>query len=318
MPTQVQIRGNTQATQEARTLASRELDVNTTDKRIAVHDGTTAGGVPHVNCFDQQNQEFSYASASGTNSLTLTLAQAPAAYQAGQRFVFKAANANTGSVTINVNSLGAKTIKKKSGSGTLVALDSGDIIQDGLYEIYYDGTDFQIILGRASNETLESRAVSASSAEVFNIGSGLVYEFLFNDIVFSTDNVILNVTASIDNDSTYLTSYNYTSKSFSIGDSALTFASGSSSSTGPLNFGGVNIDNAFESADAQIVFFNNNGQTRRANMKWNLLGYENTGGTYSEASGAIQILSTSSITNLKFAPSSGTMTGTIIQKIIGE
>ena len=58
MATQVQIRGAAQATQEARTLVSRELDVNTTDNRISIHNGSFSGGIRHVNMYDQQNNEF--------------------------------------------------------------------------------------------------------------------------------------------------------------------------------------------------------------------------------------------------------------------
>ena len=148
MPTQVQIRGAAQATQEVRTLASRELDVNTTDKRICIHDGSTAGGIPHVNYADHQNQEFVYAAATGTDAIAISLAIAPAAYQAGQKFCFKAANNNTGSATLNVNSLGAQTLKKKG--STLETLSADDIIAGGIYTVYYDGTDFIIELGGSS------------------------------------------------------------------------------------------------------------------------------------------------------------------------
>lgn len=143
MSTQVQVRGASQATQEARTLAAREIDVNTTDKRISIHDGSTAGGVPHATCFDTQNNEWTYASASGTNTITITLAKAPASYQAGQTFTFKAANTITGSSTINVNTLGALTLKKKDvGSGSLVVLASGDIISGGIYTAHIlDGSN---------------------------------------------------------------------------------------------------------------------------------------------------------------------------------
>lgn len=139
MATQVQIRGATQATQEARTLASRELDINTSDKRICIHDGSTAGGVPHLNFFDAQNQEFVYAAASGTDALTITLARAPAAYAQGQKFAFKAANTNTGAATLNVNSLGAVAIYKISG-GAIVAVAAGDLVQNGIYEVVYSTT----------------------------------------------------------------------------------------------------------------------------------------------------------------------------------
>lgn len=142
MATQVQIRGSVAATQEARTLATRELDVNTTDKRISVHDGSTTGGIPHPNYVDIQNQEYTYGAASGTDTITVSMAKAPGAYIAGQRFTFKAAATNTGSATLNVNSLGAKTIKKKDvAGGTIAALSAGDIISGGIYTVFYDGTD---------------------------------------------------------------------------------------------------------------------------------------------------------------------------------
>ncbi len=79
---------------------------------------------------------------SGTNTLTGTPSPAPSAYAAGQRFVFIAANANTASVTLNVNSLGAKTIKKYAGA----ALAAGDIAGSGhVCECVYDGTDVLLL-----------------------------------------------------------------------------------------------------------------------------------------------------------------------------
>lgn len=142
MPTQVQVRGAANATQSIRTLVSRELDVDTTNKRINIHDGSTAGGIPHLNYVDAINQTYTYASATGTNAIAMSLAIAPASYTAGQAFKFKAANTITGSATLNVNSLGAKTLKKKNVSGgTLAVLEAGDIIQGGIYTAFYDGTD---------------------------------------------------------------------------------------------------------------------------------------------------------------------------------
>lgn len=143
--TQVQIRGAANATQQARTLASRELDIDTSNWRLSVHDGSTAGGVEHVTWVDYQNNVFGYAAASGTNTITATYAPAPTAYATGQRFTFKAQNTITGAATLNVNALGAKNIYKKDiSSGTLVPLASGEIIQNGLYTVEYDGTQFQL------------------------------------------------------------------------------------------------------------------------------------------------------------------------------
>jgi hypothetical protein len=146
MATQRQVRGATQATQEGRTLASRELDINTTDGRMCVHNGSTVGGIPHATYADTQNREWTYAAASGTDTITASMAKAPAAYAAGQGYTFKAANTNTGSATININSLGAKTIKKVSG-GSIVTLVAGDIVAGGIYQVNYDGTDMLLSSG---------------------------------------------------------------------------------------------------------------------------------------------------------------------------
>lgn len=174
MAMQRQIRGATQATQEGRTLAARELDINTTDWRLAAHDGATAGGVPHPNWRDVVNNEYTYAAATGTNSIAITLAKAPAAYAAGQGFKFKAANTVTGSATLNVNSLGAKTIKKKDvRNGTIAALSAGDIIAGGIYSVFYDGTDMileSVDGGGVANWSYGSATPSGTS---FSIATGL-------------------------------------------------------------------------------------------------------------------------------------------------
>jgi len=88
-----------------------------------------------------QNEGYQLiASVAGTNTITGSLSPAITAYAAGQTFRFVAAASNTGAVTININSLGAKSITK---DGT-TALSTGDILINGLYEITYDGTQFQL------------------------------------------------------------------------------------------------------------------------------------------------------------------------------
>jgi hypothetical protein len=81
------------------------------------------------------------ATVTGTDTLTGSLTPAIAAYATGNLFSFVAANTNTGAATINLNSLGAKSITKQ---GT-TALSAGDIVSGRLYLIEYDGTRFQLI-----------------------------------------------------------------------------------------------------------------------------------------------------------------------------
>lgn len=77
--------------------------------------------------------------ASGTD--TYTVAGSISAYTTGFGIIVKFTNANTGAATLNVNALGAKSIKKNG--GTDVA--SGDINAGQAFLLVYDGTNFLII-----------------------------------------------------------------------------------------------------------------------------------------------------------------------------
>ena len=90
-----------------------------------------------------QNGAGKYAVAGGSSSAyTLALSPAPSAYATGQTFRFKANHTNEGATTLNVNTLGNKTIKKSDGATDLGA---GDIQSGGVYSVLYDGTDFQLL-----------------------------------------------------------------------------------------------------------------------------------------------------------------------------
>jgi hypothetical protein len=81
------------------------------------------------------------ATVTGTDTLTGSLTPAITAYATGNLFSFVAANTNTGAATINLNSLGAKSITKQGAT----ALSAGDIVSNRMYLIEYDGTQFQLI-----------------------------------------------------------------------------------------------------------------------------------------------------------------------------
>jgi hypothetical protein len=88
-----------------------------------------------------QNNSAAYATTTGSaNAYVLTLTPAVTALTAGQRFTFKASFANTGAATLNVNSLGATSIKKLGSTD----LASGDIANGEVVTVVYDGTNFQI------------------------------------------------------------------------------------------------------------------------------------------------------------------------------
>ena len=110
-----------------------------------------------------QKQTWVYAAATGAvNTFAITLTPAPTAYAAGQRFVFKANLANTGTATLNVNGLGAKTIKKLGGTAILA---SGDIAINQMVEVEYDGTDFEMQSPIANAPTLTNFTQSFTAWE---------------------------------------------------------------------------------------------------------------------------------------------------------
>lgn len=83
------------------------------------------------------------ADAGSTDAYSITLSPAPSAYTIGTHYRFKANTANTGPCTLNINSLGAKTIKKVAGGITTDLVDN-DIRAGQFVDVVYDGTNLQM------------------------------------------------------------------------------------------------------------------------------------------------------------------------------
>lgn len=81
------------------------------------------------------------ASTTAANTYTATLAPVPAAYTTGMVVFIKFTNANTGAATLNLNSLGAKSITHLDGT----ALVAGDIAAGMIGIFSYDGTNLQLL-----------------------------------------------------------------------------------------------------------------------------------------------------------------------------
>ena len=117
----------------------------------------------------------SYAGTVGGTADAILLTPSPAitAYAAGQRFSFIAQGANTGAITVNISSLGAKAITKY-GTAALVASDIPNA--NVLLVIQYDGTQFQllnVIITGISGHTvpLLDGANTWSAAQIFSAES---------------------------------------------------------------------------------------------------------------------------------------------------
>lgn len=129
--------------------ATAPIAVGDNDTRVPTqgeNDGLAATTTPSsTNLFitqkDSQKAAETYAADAGANdTYVITLSPVPAAYTTGMLVTFKANTINTGAATINVNSLGAKSITK---NGT-TALEDGDIKVGQVVTLRYDGTQFQM------------------------------------------------------------------------------------------------------------------------------------------------------------------------------
>jgi hypothetical protein len=126
------------------------------------------------------NQEVYAADAVGTDTYAVTLPVSPVSYFAGFRLYVKVATANTGAASLNVNGIGAVTIKKN----VSVDLETGDILANQILELVHDGTNFQII-NRLGNDGgsyatgVASRALDAASGDqTIAHGLGRVPKFI--------------------------------------------------------------------------------------------------------------------------------------------
>lgn len=103
------------------------------------------------------------ADAGASDTYAISLPVAPASYVTGAVFRFKANTVNTGAATLNVNSLGAKTIKKNYN----VDLVDGDIKANQIVSVVYDGTNFQLL----SPVTQPSFAAGQASQNIATTGA---------------------------------------------------------------------------------------------------------------------------------------------------
>lgn len=86
--------------------------------------------------------EAVYAADTAANdTYVISLSTAPSTYTTGMSIYFKATTANTGACTLNVNNLGAKSLK------SLHDQDPADnyIEAGSIVHVVYDGTNFQIM-----------------------------------------------------------------------------------------------------------------------------------------------------------------------------
>jgi len=104
------------------------------------------------------NSAIYLTSVSGTNTITATASVAFTGYVTGMTYYLRPAAANTGAVTININSQGAKSVVQSDGT----ALVSGALDTAALYQLVYDGTNFVIMGTEINNRVVDYQAFTAN------------------------------------------------------------------------------------------------------------------------------------------------------------
>ena len=140
--------------------------------------------IPAVNDPTTTNNLITVA---GTNALTGLAVPPLEGYTAGAQYSFIAQNTNTGAVTLDIDSLGVKSVTK-FGTTPLVA---GDIIASALVIVEYDGTRFQLLnAGKTTfNYILETTTVSATAS------TGTInYDILTQPVLYYTTAATANWT----------------------------------------------------------------------------------------------------------------------------
>jgi hypothetical protein len=83
------------------------------------------------------NSDFGYITTTGSANAYLAALPGTTSYTAGLKLRVKANFANTGAATLNIESVGAKSIKKK-GASSLSDLAANDILSGGVYDMVYE------------------------------------------------------------------------------------------------------------------------------------------------------------------------------------
>ena len=221
---------------------------------------------------------WGYTTAGSANTYTLTTSPVITSYAADMFYHIKVNASNTGASTINVDSVGAKNIKKYGGAG-MVDLASNDLESGGVYTIIYDGTQFLLLGGSATDSQvdintadifmLNSRRLSDHSANVLNTVDGFVDDFQDGS---TQNNTAINISGSTniahDNtskywqntrgsagqttDTAYTTESNYTQQEWTtaiVGSSNATFTNSSATVTISSGTRPANCDNGRISQD---------------------------------------------------------------------
>lgn len=135
-----------------------------------------AGVVQNITVTDSNANIGVYSlNASGTNTITTTFSGLT--YFAGLKINLSIANDNTGAVTVNLNSLGAKNLYKVV-KNVKTALSARDIRQGEIACMQYDGTDFILLNGERDAEYSTTTVSTSDINSLPSTAQGLIDSFV--------------------------------------------------------------------------------------------------------------------------------------------
>lgn len=132
------------------------------------------------------------ADAGGDDTYSVTLDPVPAAYYAGMEVNFKPTTANTGACTLDVNGLGAKTIKKNVSSD----LATGDILAGQMVKVLYDGTNFQLVSLAPTPTFIAPRTNTVASSATPSINTDTTDIFTITALAAAITSMTTNLTGT--------------------------------------------------------------------------------------------------------------------------
>lgn len=128
--------------------------------------GAASARTHYTRAAEVQDGTLTYlTSVAGADTITATAALSMSAYSAGQQFSFISAGANTGAVTLNINSIGAKSVTKHGAT----ALAVNEIISGAVVVVEYDGTRFQLV-GASNDALLHAATAKTTPVDADEIG----------------------------------------------------------------------------------------------------------------------------------------------------
>ncbi len=235
----------------------------------------------------QRNQEIYAADGGSNDTYVITLDPVPAGYVTGMVLNFKANTINTGAATLNVNTLGAKTIKKLNDQD----LADGDIEAGQIVTVIYDGTVFQM-QSQIANLKKSNRLIEAETAEVAVTSTGtetIIYQKSIPANTLSTGNAVrvrvylTDLRSTATGDATFRLKYGSTTVA------TITAITDDSISTSIKGFVLEGIVAANAATNAQIAFLFGIGSTNSTGLNGLSSGNSAEGTATEDSTGALNL-----------------------------